>query len=86
MLKGLSRFAAAIILAAPLGGCISLAIGDNSSGRDPECTRCGRDLEDQLCRDCQAENWSSACAECAKLGQGKMCPACQEKAGHDATK
>jgi len=69
-------------LAPALSGCLSLAIGDNSSSqrRVPECTRCGRDLKPQLCVECQAELWSEACPECAKLGRGHMCPDCQEKA------
>jgi hypothetical protein len=82
MLKFVSKIAAIGVLALSLPGCISLAIGDNSSRRArAECTSCGKDLHDQLCEGCQQEKWNSACAECAKLGQGHMCPACQEKAG-----
>ncbi|MEK7468884.1 MAG: hypothetical protein AAB074_16035 [Planctomycetota bacterium] len=82
MLKSASKAVAILALALSLPGCISLAIGDNSSKRArAECTSCGKDLHDQLCEGCQKEKWDAACGECAKLGSGKMCPACQEKAG-----
>ncbi len=82
MLKFALKIAAALVLALSLPGCLSLAIGDNSSRRArAECTHCGKDLHDQLCEECQQAKWNSACAECAKLGQGHMCAACQEKAG-----
>ncbi|MCE9584423.1 MAG: hypothetical protein K8T20_18195 [Planctomycetes bacterium] len=81
MLKRLSQVMIAVALILPLAGCISLAIGDNSRRRAAECTKCGKDLHDQLCQECQKEMWSDKCPECAKLGPGHMCPACQEKAG-----
>lgn len=82
MVRTLSTRATALALALLLPGCISLAIGDNSSSRPrAECTSCGKDLHDQLCEGCQKAKWSASCPECAKLGEGHMCPSCQEKAG-----
>jgi len=83
MLSSVLKVAAVIVLTLPLAGCLSLSIGDNSSERthrQSECRRCGQDLPDRLCGDCQEDLWKADCAECAKLGAGKMCGSCQEKA------